>query len=155
MRTSWVYSTRGSNFLLSILRLASEREELSIVADQVGAPTTAKLIADTTALCIRQAVHEKQKEDFTSGLYHLTTSGSTSWHGFAKQIVSLANEKLGMKLLVKAINPIPTSDYPTPAKRPQSSRLSTDKLQSTFDVIMPEWKSELKFCIDEFHCKGE
>ena len=81
-RTSWVYASRGHNFLLTMLKLASEREELSIVADQMGAPTTAKLIADTTALSIRQAMGEKQSGNFSSDLYHLATSGSTSWHGF-------------------------------------------------------------------------
>lgn len=152
-RTSWVYAARGQNFLLTILRLAAERDELSIVADQIGSPTTAKLIADTTTLCIRQATEEIEAGNFSSGLYHLATSKSTSWHGFAQEIVNLANAKLKLQLNIKEIKPIPTTDYPTPAKRPLSSRLSTEKMHNIFKVTMPDWRNELDACIEELRCK--
>ena len=148
-RTSWVYASRGHNFLLTILKLAKEREELGIVDDQIGSPTTARLIADTTTSCIRQAMEEKKSGIFSSDLYHLTTSKSTSWHGFSKEIIKVAREKLNLQLKIENVNPIPTVDYPTPAKRPMSSRLSTEKLQIKFKVLMPDWSEELKSCIEE------
>ena len=136
-----------------MLKLANERESLSIVADQIGAPTPAKLIADTTALCIRQAMSEKMSGDFSSDLYHLTTSGKTSWHGFAAEIFSTADLKLESKLKIKDITAIPTSDYPTPAKRPLNSRLLTGKLENKFNIVMPDWESELELCLEELRCK--
>ena len=148
-RTSWVYASRGHNFLLTVLKLAAARDELSIVADQVGSPTTARLIADTTASCIRQIADEKKAGNFSSDLYHLVSSNNTSWHGFAKEIVSFANEKLDLQLKIQNIKPIPTDNYPTPAKRPLSSRLSTEKLQNIFKITMPDWRNELESCIEE------
>lgn len=148
-RTSWVYASRGHNFLLTILKLAKEREELDIVDDQIGSPTTARLIADTTTSCIRQAMEEKSSGNFSSDLYHLTTSENTSWHGFSREIIKVAREKLNLHLKIKNVNPIPTTDYPTPAKRPMSSRLSTEKLQNKFNVLLPDWKREVELCIEE------
>lgn len=98
LRTSWVYASRGSNFLLTILRLASERDELNIVGDQYGAPTSARLIAETTSICIRQSIKERASGVFLSGIYHLTSSGCTTWHGFAEAAVSLSKNRLTKKI---------------------------------------------------------
>lgn len=153
-RTSWVYASRGHNFLLTILKLAQEREELSIVADQIGSPTSARLIAETTILCIQQAMIEREKGVFSSDLYHLTSSGSTSWHGFAEQIVEIANQKLDLELKIKQIKAIPTTDYPTPATRPINSRLVLQKLESVFNLKMPGWRNELELCLEEIDWDG-
>ena len=148
-RTSWVYASRGHNFLLSILRLAKERDELSIVSDQVGSPTSARLIADTTVLCIQQAAKEKQKGVFSSGLYHLISAGFTCWHGFAQVIVGVAKQKLNLELKIKHIKAIPTVEYPTPAQRPMNSQLALSKLEKVFGLVMPDWKKMLDLCIEE------
>ena len=148
-RTSWVYTTRGHNFLLTILKLAKERDELSIVADQIGSPTSARLIADTTSHCVHQAITEKQAGVFVSDLYHLTASASTSWHGFAKEIVHAVNKKFDLKLKAKDIKAIPTTDYRTPAQRPMNSQLSLVKLEQEFNVKMPNWHQALSLCLEE------
>jgi dTDP-4-dehydrorhamnose reductase len=147
-RTSWVYASRGNNFLLTMLKLAQERVELSIVNDQIGSPTSARLIADTTVLCVQQAIKEKLAGIFSSDLYHLTTSGHTSWHGFTKEIVKLASNSLDLPLTIKELKAIPTSNYPTPAKRPMNSRLTLTKLESNFTVELPDWKNTLSLCIE-------
>lgn len=147
-RTSWVYASRGNNFLLTMLRLAQEREELSIVSDQIGSPTSARLIADTSALCVRQAVNERVAGIFSSGLYHLTASGCTSWHGFTKEIVNLAKNNSSLELNIKNIKPILTSDYPTPAARPMNSQLALDELQEKFSILLPSWKKSLLLCME-------
>lgn len=148
-RTSWVYASRGHNFLLTILRLASERDELSIVSDQIGSPTSARLIAETTLLCLQQALKEKQAGVFSSDLYHLTTSGNTSWHGFSEQIANVAGSTLDLRLKVKSIKAIPTANYPTPAHRPMNSQLSLNKLEKAFGINMPDWKKALELCVEE------
>lgn len=148
-RTSWVYASRGHNFLLTILKLAKEREELSIVSDQIGSPTTARLIAETTILCMQQAMNERSKGVFSSDLYHLTASNSISWQGFAKEIVDVANQAPNIKLSIKDIKAIPTIEYPTPARRPMNSRLDLSKLEKKFDVIMPDWKDVLRLCMED------
>lgn len=147
-RTTWVFAARGQNFVNSILRLASEREELNIVADQIGAPTWARFIADATAQILRQAQRELANKTFESGIFNLTSSGETSWHGFAEKIIELALLKQ-QPLKILTINPIPTSDYPTPAKRPKNSRLATDKLQQRFVLQMPHWENVLELCLNE------
>ncbi len=147
-RTSWVYASRGHNFLLTMLKLAQERVELSIVNDQIGSPTSARLIADTTVLCVQQAIKENLVGIFSSDLYHLTTSGHTSWHGFTKEIVKLASNSLDLPLTIKELKAIPTSNYPTPAKRPMNSRLTLTKLESNFTVELPDWKNTLSLCIE-------
>ena len=116
-RTSWVYAARGANFLRTILRLAAEREELRIVMDQIGAPTWARLIAEATALALRQALAERRHGRFESGLFHLACAGETSWHGFASAIVA---GRSGLR--VKTVTPITTADYPLPAPRPRCWR---------------------------------
>ncbi|MCK4706055.1 MAG: dTDP-4-dehydrorhamnose reductase [Gammaproteobacteria bacterium] len=148
-RTSWVYASRGNNFLLTILKLAKEREELSIVADQIGSPTAARLIAETSVLCLYQAMKEKKAGLFTSDLYHLTASGFTSWHGFASEIVSAENKALDLQLKVKNIKKIPTADYPAPANRPMNSQLSLLKLERVFSVNMPNWQQALSLCLED------
>lgn len=151
-RTTWVFAARGQNFVNSILRLAAEREELNIVADQIGAPTWARLIADITAHCLRQAQSERNAKIFESGIFNLTNSGETSWFGFAKKIVEFARLK-NVELKNRVINPILTSAYPTPAKRPANSRLNTEKLSQRFHVKMPHWEETLKLCLEEKYGK--
>lgn len=148
-RTSWVYASRAHNFMLTMLKLTKEREELSVVADQIGAPTTARLIADTTILCVQKAMNEKLEDVFVSDLYHLTAAGHTSWHGFTKEIVKVANKKLNLKLKVKNIKAIPTTDYPSPAQRPMNSQLDSKKLSDTFGVEMLAWDKSLVLCLEE------
>ena len=148
-RTSWVYASRGHNFLLTMLKFAQEREELSIVNDQIGSPTSARLIADATVLCVQQAIKEKLVGIFSSDLYHLTTSGNTSWHGFTKEIVNLASQNAKLQLTIKELKAIPTSDYPTQAMRPMNSRLALTKLESIFTLKMPGWKESLSVCMAE------
>ena len=149
LRTSWVYAARGHNFLRSVLRLAEEREELNIVADQIGSPTWARLIAETTAHIIRQSVLERHSGSFNSGLYHLTSTGETSWHGFAQTIVDVVRQQGNQTLKNRTINPIPTTDYPLPAKRPANSLLSTGRLEQHFGLKMPAWDKALKLCMED------
>ena len=147
-RTSWVYAARGHNFLKTILRLAAERESLNIVADQIGAPTPARLIADVTALCLHQAMRERCLGVFSPGLYHLVAGGETSWHGFAEAIIELARQQ-GAALKLNTLSPIPTCDYPTPAQRPLNSRLDTTRLESQFGLSLPDWRAALQRVMTE------
>lgn len=143
-RTSWVYGARGANFLRTILRLAAEREELRIVADQIGAPTWSRLLAEATSLAVRQALAERRHGRFKSGLFHLACAGETSWHGFASAIVE---GRQGLR--VKAVTPITTADYPTPAQRPANSRLDTGAFRARFGLALPDWRDCLKLCLEE------
>lgn len=142
-RTSWVYSARGNNFMKTMLRLAKSKTELNIVADQVGAPTPARLIAQVATL----AVHSR----IDRGLYHLSPRGETSWHGFAKEIFKQAAEA-GEKLTLNAENAhaIPTSAYPTPAQRPLNSRMDVMKLETTLNIQLPDWRSQLALTLGEY-----
>lgn len=149
LRTSWVYASRANNFMLTMLKLAQEREELSVVDDQTGAPTTARLLADTTVICIQQSIRERLEGVFISDLYHLTASGQTSWHGFTKEIIKLADSSLDIDLSLKKLNAISTVDYPTAAKRPANSSLSVDKIEKKYRLKMPDWLSCLKLSIYE------
>jgi len=149
LRTTWVYAARGNNFVKSILRLAQEREELNIVADQIGAPTWARLIAESTAHILRQAQQERQQGGFKSGIYNLTSTGETSWHGFAEKIIELAKQQEGLPIKSQRVNPIPTSAYPLPATRPANSRLSTQRLQKHYQLALPSWETALQLCMDE------
>ena len=148
-RTSWVYASRGHNFLLTILKLAKEREELSIVDDQIGSPTSARLIAETTFLCVIKAIKLKQSGSFVSDIYHLTASNSTSWYGFSEKIINIVNDKLNIQLQIKAIKAISTTEYPTPAKRPANSQLALTKLEKAFCIEMPDWQIALELCLEE------
>lgn len=151
LRTSWVYTSRANNFMLTMLKLAQEREALSIVSDQIGAPTSARLIADVTLLCIQQAIKEIAVGTFSSDLYHLTASGHTSWFGFTEEIVDLARNSLNLQLKIKEIKAIPTTDYPTPAPRPMNSRLALKKLESVFTLKMPDWSNGLELSIEDLN----
>jgi dTDP-4-dehydrorhamnose reductase len=133
-RTSWVYAARGGNFARTMLRLACERERLSVIDDQFGAPTGAELIADVTA----QAIARLQRGLAEGGVYHLAPEGETTWHGYACHVIDHARTRQpdrGWK--VKTIEPIPTSAFPTPATRPHNSRLDTTRLQAAFGVHLP------------------
>ena len=136
-RTSWVYAARGGNFAKTMLRLAQERECLSVIDDQFGAPTGAELIADVTAHAIRQVLQRPQD----AGLYHLAASGETTWNGYAKHVIAqAAHASSAIKLIAKEVACVPTSAFPTPARRPLNSRLQTSSLQSTFGVQLPAWQ---------------
>jgi len=146
-RTSWVYGLRGKNFLLTMLRLGAERDELSIVADQIGAPTWSNTIASMSANVLSQAIAGSEDDaqgwwDAHSGIYHMTASGSTSWYGFADAIFELADA--AKRPVVK---PIPAASYPSPAARPANSRMSNDKLASAFGIRAPEWRDALSLCL--------
>ncbi len=149
LRTSWVYASRGSNFLKTILRLAADREELKIVADQIGTPTWARLIAETTAHVVQQTLDDRRAGRFQSDIYHLTSSGETSWHGFAERILAIARSQEKFVLKNKALLPIPATDYPLPANRPANSRLSVRRLEQQFGLTMPAWDNALALCMQE------
>ena len=135
-RTSWVYAARGANFAKTMLRLAQERDQLSVIDDQIGAPTGAELLADVTA----HAVRSVQAHPELAGLYHLAAGGETSWYDFARFVIETARQMgQSIKVPAAAIKPIPSSAYPLPAPRPNNSRLDTRKLQTAFDFTLPEW----------------
>lgn len=134
-RTSWVYAIKGNNFPKTITKLAKSKETLSIINDQFGAPTSAELIADCTAIAIRKAL----KSNDHYGLYHLVANGETNWYGYAQYIRELL-VKMNIQIAVKEILPVPSSAYLTAAKRPMNSRLSSQKLSSIFDINIPDWK---------------
>ena len=143
-RTSWVYAARGGNFAKTMLRLAAEREQLNVIADQLGAPTGAELIADCTVHALRCAIDKPQ----VSGVYHLAAAGEVSWHGYASYVIEQARAA-GAQLAVQQINVIPTSDYPTPALRPLNSRLDCRKLRDTFSLHLPHWQSGVSRMLNE------
>lgn len=138
-RTSWVVGAHGNNFVKTMLRLAKEQRNLRVVSDQVGAPTSAALLADVTVNVLTQLVGQPA-EDPRWGLYHLVAGGETSWHGLARHVISKAGI-MGLPLQASAetVAPITTADFPTPAKRPAYSRLATSKLRNNFSVALPEW----------------
>ena len=146
-RTSWVYAARGGNFAKTMLRLAQERESLTVIDDQFGAPTSAELLADITAHAIRQVRQRPQD----AGLYHLAASGQTTWHGYAKHVLAQAERaQPAIKLIVKEVAAVPTSAFVTPAVRPHNSRLNTTKLQTTFGVTLPAWQQGVDRMLAEF-----
>jgi len=149
-RTSWVYAARGNNFIKTILRLAGERDEIKVVSDQLGAPTSAELLADVTACCLYRLHYDTSSSSQWGGTYHLTASGITSWHGFAQFILDEAIQH-GAQLSTTSdrVLAIPTSDYPLPAKRPANSQLDTKKICTTFDLRLPSWPLHAKRVVDE------
>lgn len=150
LRTSWVYGSRGHNFLHTMLRLARERETLRIVADQIGAPTWSRWIADATAQIAQQAMQRHTADVFESGIYNLTCAGATSWHGFAEAIIAEYRARHpDMSLRVKEIEPIATADYPLPARRPPNSRLDVSKLAQDYGIVPPHWREALHLCMQE------
>lgn len=150
LRTSWVYCTRGHNFLLTMLRLMRERESLRIIKDQIGVPTWARLIAETTAQILKQSLDERREAIFQSEIYHLTSADSTSWHGFATRIESIIREKrVGEPLKIQEIEPVPAERYSTRAKRPLNSCMAIDKLEQHYNMKMPAWHIALRLCMEE------
>ncbi|MDF2776692.1 MAG: rfbD [Enterobacteriaceae bacterium] len=143
-RTSWVYAGKGNNFAKTMLRLAKDRPELSVINDQFGAPTGAELLADCTAHAIRTALHKPE----VAGLYHLVASGTTTWHDYAALVFAEA-KAAGMELAIEKLNAVPTSAYPTPARRPTNSRLNTEKFQRQFDLVLPDWQVGVKRMLAE------
>jgi len=137
LRTSWVYAARGGNFAKTMLRLAQERERLTVIDDQWGAPTGADLLADVTAHALRHLQQHPQD----AGLYHCVAGGETNWNEYAKYVIAQAQKmQPAIEIKAKEVAPVPTSAFPTPAVRPHNSRLSTRKLQSTFGLQMPHWQ---------------
>jgi dTDP-4-dehydrorhamnose reductase len=154
-RTAWVYGTRGRNFLLTILRLATEREELRVVGDQFGTPTWSREVAKGTARVLVQLSQQGQEAiSRFSGIYHMTAAGKASWFEFAKEIMERASRTSqgvawfaaatgGHPLIVRRIAPIPTEQYPALARRPVSSVLSNWRLKQAFDLQLPDWRAQL------------
>ncbi len=147
LRTSWVYGSRGHNFMLTMLRLARERDELRIVDDQIGAPTWCRSLAEITAQMMAQ-IHApgaaRQDEANLAGIYHLTSSGAVSWHGFAQAILEEASIEPRPGLVA-----IPSTEYPTPAHRPANSVLSNEKLKRIFGLDAGDWLDNLRLCLAE------
>jgi dTDP-4-dehydrorhamnose reductase len=145
-RTSWVYAARGGNFAKTMLRLAGERDQLRVVADQIGAPTGADLIADVTAHALREVLRRPD----AGGLYHLAAGGETSWHGYACHVIEWARARgHAIKAAPGAVQAIPSSEYPTPARRPLNSRLSTSRLREAFGLTLPAWPAGVERMLHE------
>jgi dTDP-4-dehydrorhamnose reductase len=146
LRTSWVYAARGGNFAKTMLRLAAERDELKVIDDQIGAPTGADLLADVTA----HALHTLRQRPELAGTYHCVAAGETSWHGYARHVIEWARAHgRPVKVAPDAIRPIPTADYPTPARRPLNSRLDTYKLRHAFSLHLPPWQQGVERMLTE------
>lgn len=151
LRTSWVYSTIGTNFIKTILKLAETRSHLNVIDDQLGAPTSAELIADISAL----AILGYKKEQISKGIYHLTASGYTSWYKFAHYIVSKASQHdLVMQLKAENIKPISTEEYPTLARRPKNSRLDSTAITKALDLNIAQWQVYVDRIMNQFPTKG-
>ncbi len=146
LRTSWVYAARGGNFARTMLRLAAERETLSVISDQVGAPTGADLLADVTA----HALLRLRLQPALAGTYHCVAGGQTSWHGYAHHVIEWARAHgQALKVAPDAVHAVPTSAYPTPAQRPLNSRLSTTRLQAAFGLHLPQWQAGVERMLAE------
>jgi dTDP-4-dehydrorhamnose reductase len=146
LRTSWVYAARGGNFARTMLKLAAERERLTVIDDQIGAPTGADLLADITA----QALHTLQQQPRLGGTYHAVAAGETSWHGYARHVIEWARAHgHPVKVAPDAIVPVPTSAFPTAARRPLNSRLATDRLRATFGLTLPHWQAGVDRMLSE------
>lgn len=145
-RTGWVYAARGGNFARTMLRLGRQRDALTVIDDQFGAPTGAELLADVTAHALRTAWHKPD----VSGLYHLVAGGEVTWHGYASFVLQRARE-CGVQLAVApdGVQAVPTSAFPTPAERPKNSRLDTHKLQETFSLTLPHWQPGVERMLTE------
>jgi dTDP-4-dehydrorhamnose reductase len=151
LRTSWVHAARGGNFARTMLRLAAEREQLRVIADQIGAPTGADLLADASAHALRALAADPSH----AGTYHLVAGGETSWHGYAVAVIDWARAHgLPVKVAREAILPIPTTDYPTPARRPLNSRLDTRRFRETFGLVLPDWRAGVERMLTEAFNRG-
>ncbi|MBN9694879.1 MAG: dTDP-4-dehydrorhamnose reductase [Zoogloea sp.] len=145
-RTSWVYAARGGNFAKTMLKLAAERDALTIINDQHGAPTGADLLADVTAHAVRQTLARPE----LGGLYHLVAGGETTWYDYARHVIEHARARgVSVKVAPEAIRPVPTSAFPTPAARPLNSRLATGRLQRAFGLVLPPWQSGVNRMLEE------
>ncbi|MGV8990303.1 MAG: dTDP-4-dehydrorhamnose reductase [Thiobacillus sp.] len=145
-RTSWVYAARGGNFAKTMLRLARERDSLAVINDQIGAPTGADLLADVTAHTLRAAMQRPE----LGGLYHLAAAGETSWYDYARFVIDCARQAGSeIKVAPEAIQPVPTSAFPTAAQRPLNSRLNTQRLQTTFGLRLPPWQDGITRMLNE------
>ncbi len=147
LRTSWVYGARGSNFLSTIVRLAKERDTLSVVDDQVGAPSWSRMIAQATALLVARGL----PSEYTHGVCNLTAGGHTSWYGFARAILEVQPAHAEQRLHASKLAPIPAAQYPTPARRPRNSVLSHARLERDFGLQMPDWQRGLRLCVEELY----
>lgn len=145
LRTSWVYAGRGQNFLRTMLRLAASQPRLRVVADQHGAPTWARSLAGATALMVAKLGFDSANWRPHHGVYHLTNAGHTTWHGFAQAILDIARDWPGV--IAEGVEPIPTSDYPTPAARPRYSVLDNGKFKRAFNLALEPWDVALKLCM--------
>lgn len=143
-RTSWVYAGKGNNFAKTMLRLAKDRAEMSVINDQYGAPTGAELLADCTAHAIRVALNKPD----VAGLYHLVAGGTTTWYDYASLVFAEARNA-GVDLALTNLKAVPTSAYPTPARRPGNSRLNTEKFQHNFGLVLPQWENGVKRMLNE------
>jgi dTDP-4-dehydrorhamnose reductase len=149
-RTSWVYASRGHNFVRTILKLAAERESLRVIADQFGVPTPAELLADVTALALRQAGSAGSAGEGCSGAYHLAPRGETTWHSIAVVAVEAALAAgAALKCTPDRIAAIPTTEYPLPAPRPANSRLAVDRVEGAFGIRCPDWRAHLTRTVTE------
>ncbi len=146
-RTSWVYASRGNNFIKTIIRLAGQRKHLNVINDQYGVPVGAELIADYTAYALRNTLASPQ----LSGIYHLVASGITTWYDYAVTIISQLRAR-GLPVMATDINAVPGSAFPTPACRPANSRLCTEKFRQNFFVNLPDWRHGVVRVIDELYC---
>ena len=145
-RTSWVYAARGGNFAKTMMRLAKERDTLTVINDQFGAPTGAELLADVTAMALRSALSAPS----LAGLYHLAAAGVTNWHGYAQYVLAQAQQAgIALKAGPEAVVAVPTTAFPTPAKRPLNSRLDTHKLQAAFGLTLPDWQDGVARMLNE------
>jgi dTDP-4-dehydrorhamnose reductase len=150
LRTSWVYAARGSNFAKTMLRLAQEREELKVVADQYGVPTSAEFLADTTALALYRLRLERERDRAFAGTYHVAAAGETTWYEYARFVIGLALERgARLKCTPERIIGIPAAAYPSPARRPMNSRLDTSKLRNVFGIQPPDWRYHVTRLVEE------
>ena len=150
LRTSWVYAARGGNFARTMLKLAAERDALAVIDDQFGAPTGADLLADITAHALRAL----QRDPQLGGTYHAVAAGETHWHGYARFVIDWARAHgVPVKVAADAVKPVPTSAYPTPARRPLNSRLATDKLRRAFGLVLPPWQAGVERMLTEAYGK--
>ena len=150
LRTSWVYAARGQNFARTMLRLAQERDSLKVIADQIGAPTGAELLADVTAHALRTL----QIKPELAGIYHLAAAGETSWHGYACHAIEFARSQgVAIKVKPEDIQPIPATEYPLPAARPYNSRLDTQKFRNAFGLALPDWQHGVERMLSEILSK--
>jgi dTDP-4-dehydrorhamnose reductase len=151
LRTSWVYAAKGGNFAKTMLRLAQERESLSVVDDQIGAPTGARLLARLTADVIPKAMQNPG----LSGLYHAVAAGETSWYGYARFVIGGARQRgVAIKVSDENVRPVTSSQFPTPAKRPANSRLDTSKLEQAFGIKLPDWQTGVAEMLDDIRVGG-